>query len=120
MAPLGLVFQAAMPALFLLESDTVVYLKQEEPIPTHYKDRIIQNLIFCLKENPSIRVKDLAKKMPKTKIWKYLYTLINDGVIEVVEQLSTSYKPKKERYIKLASSVAFESIPAVLEQLKKL
>ena len=101
MCTTGEVFRAALPSGFLLESETIISLKQSELIDrTSLSDD--EFLIFQALENQSsIKVSDVISILNKKNVFPILQKLIDKNIVSLQEEMHENYKPKLIRYVKL-------------------
>lgn len=101
MCSIGEVFRAALPSGFLLESETIISLKQGEIID----EKALSDdefLVFeALQHQSSIKVSDVISILNKKNVFPVLQKLIDKSVVSLQEEMHESYKPKLVRYIKL-------------------
>jgi primosomal protein N' (replication factor Y) len=101
MCSIGEVYRAALPSGFLLESETVISLKQGELVDekTLTDDEF---LIFeALQYQSSLKVSDVISILNKKNVFPVLQKLIDKKVVALQEEMHETYKPKLVRYIKL-------------------
>ncbi|RXR28302.1 primosomal protein N' [Flavobacterium piscinae] len=101
MCSIGEVYRAALPSGFLLESETVISLKQGELVDekTLTDDEF---LVFeALQYQSSLKVNDVVSILNKKNVLPLLQKLIDKSVVSLQEEIHESYKPKLVKYIKL-------------------
>ncbi|MDR1896695.1 MAG: primosomal protein N', partial [Prevotellaceae bacterium] len=120
MCTLGEVMRAALPAGFRLESETRVSLNVEPPkiepleasirdssrLPSEQDDteqKIIENLL-----GKQLSMDDLVKKVNRKNILPVVKKLLNEGIINIDEKLTSSYKDKYQSCITLHPNINSE------------
>jgi len=101
MCSLGEVFRSALPAGYILESETIISAKENLQIdPNDLKDD--EYLILeALKTQSSITVQEVIKILGKKTVFPIINRLLAKGALVLQEEISEQYKPKLIRYIKL-------------------
>ena len=101
MCSIGEVYRAALPSGFLLESETVISLKQGELVD----EKALSDdefLVFeALHHQSSLKVSDVISILNKKNVFPVLQKLIDKKVVALQEEMHETYKPKLVRYIKL-------------------
>jgi primosomal protein N' (replication factor Y) len=119
MCSIGEVFRAALPSGFLLESETIISLKQGELV-----DELALSddefLVFeALQHQSSLKVSDVISILNKKNIFPVLQKLIDKNVVSLQEEMHENYKPKLVRYIKLNQKYSSdERLNELLNSLK--
>jgi primosomal protein N' (replication factor Y) len=117
MCHLGDVYKAAIPSGLKLESQTKVV----------YNHSFNNNEILSEKENSLLDIikidniiglEELSKKTGHKNILPFMNSLMEKGAIQIEEKLIDSYKPKKEKYLRLNFSPGNEEM--ISEAFKKL
>lgn len=114
MCGIGEVFRGAMPSALLLESETVISLKEglvDEGTLTDDEFLIYQ----ALQQQPSLKVQEVMSVLNKKNIFPILRKMMEKNVLTLQEEISESYKPKLQRYVKLFPE--FESQQGLSELL---
>jgi len=121
MCNIGDVFVAAMPSLFLLESETTIQLNSDQNISsTELTDQ--EFLIYqALEQQASLKIKEIQQILNKKEVFKPIHKLLEKEVITLAEEVTEKYKPKQLKYIKLASQYTLEqaSLTALLDQVSR-
>ena len=101
MCSIGEVYRAALPSGFLLESETIISLKQGELVD----EKALSDdefLVFeALHHQSSLKVSDVISILNKKNVFPVLQKLIDKKVVALQEEMHETYKPKLVRYIKL-------------------
>lgn len=114
MCNLGEVMAAALPSALKLESESKVALH-----PEFVQDsQLLSDNEFLVTEalsiQPQLSIEEVSKIVGFSKVMPLLRTMIEKKYLVMQEELEEQYKPKKEKYVKLADTYCSE------EQLKIL
>jgi primosomal protein N' (replication factor Y) len=118
MCSLGEVFRSALPAGYILESETIISAKENLQIdPNDLKDD--EYLILeALKTQSSITVQEVIKILGKKTVFPIINRLLAKGALVLQEEISEQYKPKLIRYIKLQDDfLQQDKLGSLLESL---
>jgi primosomal protein N' (replication factor Y) len=118
MCSLGEVFRSALPAGYILESETIISAKENLQIdPNDLKDD--EYLILeALKTQSSITVQEVIKILGKKTVFPIINKLLAKGALVLQEEISEQYKPKLIRYIKLQDDfLQQDKLSSLLESL---
>ncbi|WP_405252964.1 primosomal protein N' [Dokdonia sp. Asnod3-C12] len=117
----GEVMRAALPKAFLLESETVIRLKEDglDIDETSLKDD--EFLIYeALQHRSELKVHEVMDILDKKKILPSIQRLIDQGVIEMQEEIYEQYVPKLVKFITIAPAYeGEEGLTNVLEELSR-
>ncbi len=117
----GEVMRAALPKAFLLESETVIRLKEDglDIDETSLKDD--EFLIYeALQHRSELKVHEVMDILDKKKILPSIQRLIDQGVIEMQEEIYEQYVPKLVKFITIAPAYeGEEGLTTVLEELSR-
>ena len=117
----GEVMRAALPKAFLLESETVIRLKEDglDIDETVLKDD--EFLIYeALQHRSELKVHEVMDILDKKKILPSIQRLIDQGVIEMQEEIYEQYVPKLVKFITIAPAYeGEEGLSNVLEELSR-
>lgn len=119
MCTLGEVIRAALPSAFLLESETIVKLIDKQADESELSDE--EFLIYeALRHQNSLHINDVRNILDKANVLGVIKSLVEQGVLEVEEQVYEIYKPKIKRFIKLTNSYREEAqLRSLLDSLKR-
>lgn len=108
MCSVGEVMKAALPAGLKLESQTKIFLNQnfEQEIELNQNEKL---LVFALKERKILTVTEINDILNLKNSLKIITSLLDKNVIKVEEKLKQSFKPKREKYIKLSEKIKSET-----------
>ena len=117
---LGDVYKAALPTGLKLDSETFVELNGNDEWMDLPLSEQQQQALAVLMRDKQMRVSDLAKEIGLKEPYVLLKALLQKELVVISEQLRTSYKPKKELFVRLAKRLSNEEqIHACLDELKK-
>ena len=118
MCSLGEVMRAAIPSGLKLESETrFIYdpgFQSPEKLTDH--EKLILQLV---KGKKSVTISDLEKSSGEIKAIPIINSLFNKNAIQVEEALTETYKPRKEKYVKLGSEITEMELNDTLSKLVK-
>lgn len=118
MCTLGDVMRAALPSVFILESETIITKNTGNTSDTSdLKDE--EFLIYeALLQQSSLKIHDISNILNKKNILPIINSLIDKEVISVEEEVYEKYKPKLVRYVKLNAYYATQqALQKILEDL---
>ena len=107
MCPIGTVFDAALPKSLLIRSETVVKLKNDN-LHDSLSEKSI-HLLEVINQNQEIHVKDLSRIFGNS-ILKDVNELIYKDIIEIKQEVYSTYIEKYQIFYSLNSKIKFESI----------
>ena len=118
MCSLGEVMRAAMPSGLKLESETRFIYDQGFQSTEKLTDQ--EYLILQLvKGKKSVTISDIEKSSGEIKSIPIINSLFNKNAIQVEEALTETYKPRKEKYVKLGSEITEVELNDTLSKLVK-
>lgn len=108
MCTLGDVMRAALPSMFILESETVITKNAIKTIDESVlKDD--EFLIYeALHHQSSLKIHDVSNILDKKNVLPIIKRLIDKEAISVEEEVYEKYKPKLVKYVKLHSNFSSE------------
>ncbi len=119
MCSVGEVFRAALPSGFLLESETVISLKQSHSVDESALSDDEFMVFEALQHQSSVKVSDVAAILNRKNVFPVLQKLMDKNAIHLQEELYEAYKPKLVKYIRLNQQFATdESLHELLNSLK--
>lgn len=107
MCPIGTVFDAALPKSLLIRSETVVKLKNDN-LHDSLSEKSI-HLLEVINQNQEILVKDLSRIFGNS-ILKDVNELIHKDIIDIKQEVYSTYIEKYQIVYSLNSKIKFESI----------
>ena len=97
---LGEVLRAAIPRPFLLESETLILLKEGFEGEAALDDE--EFLIWeALQHRPKLSVQEVSGILDRKGVLAVIHRMIEKGAIEVREEIYEQYRPKMVRYLRL-------------------
>jgi len=117
----GEVMRAALPKAFLLESETVIRLKGDGLDIDEAALKDDEFLIYeALQHRSELKVQEVMDILDKKKILPAIQHLIDQGVIEMQEEIYEQYVPKLVKFITIASTYeGEEGLMTVLDELSR-
>jgi len=118
MCTLGEVLRAALPSALLLESETLIVRNPSFEDESTLSDDAF--LIFeALAHQKELKIKDVSAILQRKQVMGKIQEMLKKGLIELKEALYEQYKPKYEKYLKLAEVFKEkEALNNFLENLK--
>lgn len=119
MCGIGEVYRAAVPAAFLLESETMVHKNESFENSELLTDE--EYLIFeALQRQSQLTIHEVANILGKKKVLPLINQLIDKSVIYIREEIYESYKPKLIKYVRLNEAYTQEdSLKELLDKLSR-
>ncbi|OYU81920.1 MAG: primosomal protein N' [Flavobacterium sp. BFFFF1] len=119
MCAIGDVYRGAMPSAFLLESETLISLKQE----TYFeKESLSDNefLIYrALLHQPSLKVADIIALLDRKNVFPILRKMMENNIVTIREEIHETYTPKLVKYVRLHPDYREDAdLQGLLEMLK--
>ena len=117
----GEVMRAALPKAFLLESETVIRLKSDGLVINDEELQDDEFLIYeALQHRSELKVHEVMDILDKKKILPSIQRLIDQGVLEMQEEIYEQYVPKLVKFITIAPEYdSEEALPVILEELSR-
>ena len=101
---LGHILRAALPATFLLESETVVIKKEiSDQKKSTLKDD--EFLIYEALDVKALSIKEITEILGKKSVLGLLQEMFSQGVVDIHQKLDEKYKPKLVRYVRLSQLI---------------
>lgn len=120
MASLGDVMNAALPAGFKLQSETILMLHPEfnrQGTVLNEKEYLIAEALEIRKE---LSISDVSKIVDQAKVLPLINNLIDKKVMLVREELVQHYKPRTDHFVALSPGYSSdEKLNALFDQLNK-
>lgn len=118
MCTLGEVMRGALPGSFLLESETMVLPnKIEETDETLLSDNEFL-ILEALRHQSSLKIDEISKIVDRKNVLPIVNQLVKKQVVVLNETLYEQYRPKMEKFIKMAA--IYESETKLEELLESL
>ena len=115
MCSIGEVMRASIPSVLLLEGETLI--TKSESNKTNHDDLDDDEFLImqALELQPSLKIEEISSILNKKNIFNHLESLSSKKLISIDENLSSKYKPKYSRFLKLSDSFLDQKS---LEELK--
>lgn len=120
MCTIGEVLKAALPNAFLLESETIITLKNNAPKDESKLSDQEFLVLEALQHQSSLHINDIRSILDRKNVVSVLQNLLGKDIIAVQEEINDKYIPKIRRYIKLSSKYSSEeNLKQLLDSLSK-
>ncbi len=120
MSNLGDVMSVAIPTVFKLSSESKIMLSETFRPDTENLNEAEFRITEVLLQKKKLTVKEVSEVVGFQKVLPLLKTMIERRLIFMEEELTTLYKPKKEKLVKLTDDLfAQEKLQEVMDQLGK-
>ena len=120
MCSLGEVFRSALPAGYILESETIISAKKHSEIDSNDLKDDEYLILEALKMQSSITIQEVVKILGKKTVFPIINRLLAKGALVLQEEIAVQYKPKLVRYIKLQDDfLQHDKLAELLELLSK-
>ena len=107
MCTIGEVMRAALPSIFLLESETVIMLNKELVSDDNLTDD--EFLVHeALSHQDELMADDISAILDRKRILPLLNSMLEKDLIKVKEVLHEKYRPKLRRYVSIQESFTHE------------
>jgi primosomal protein N' (replication factor Y) len=117
---LGEVMRAALPAAYILESETVISLLPDSAIDESVLTDDEFVLWEALGQQTEINLNDLMGLLERASILPLVKRFVEKGWVQVREEVVQRYKPRMRRMVDLAGEYASEgSLTALLDELNR-
>ncbi|WP_299335718.1 primosomal protein N' [uncultured Psychroserpens sp.] len=120
MCTLGDVMRAALPSVFILESETIIS-KNENTVVNDEELKDDEFVIYeALHHQSSLKIQDLMSILDKKNVLPVIKRLLDKNAISVQEEIYEKYKPKLVRYVKLGTEFSSENgLQNLMEDLSR-
>ncbi|MGB3775320.1 MAG: primosomal protein N' [Leeuwenhoekiella sp.] len=121
MCTLGDIMRAALPNAFILESETLIKRKKGVDLDeVSIVNDDLQLLVDALQQSSSLHIKEVMDILGKKKVLPAIQKLIDQGVVELEEEIYETYKPKLTSYVRLSEIYEGEErIVGLLDDLER-
>ncbi len=117
---LGEVFRAAVPGVFLLESETLIFLSSTEKID---ESQLSDNefLIYeALQRRSVLKIHEIRDILDRKRVLPILQNMMRKNIITLKEEVFEIYTPKMVRFVRLNASLSDEeSLHTLLDSLSR-
>ncbi len=97
----GQVMRAALPKSFLLESETIILKKEDASIEGLDLDDREYLVMEALESRNALKVQEVMDILDRKTVLPILQTMLNKNLILLQEELYSTYKVKKQKFIYL-------------------
>ena len=119
MCSIGEVFRMALPGALLLESETIISLKNEGFLDESLLSDDEYLIYEALQNQSALKIADCLKILNKKNVFPIIQKLLNKNIISLNEEMVEIYKPKLLRYLRLIDKyTSNEGLVELLEILK--
>jgi len=119
MCAIGDVYRGAMPSALLLESETVISLKNESYFDRHQLSDDEFLVYQALLHQSSIKLQDVTLILNKKSVFPVVRKMMENNMLTLQEEIHETYTPKLVRYLRLHQSYNSDSgLNELLEKLK--
>ena len=115
----GEVMKAALPGAFLLESETIISLKNKDAEADDLSDD--EYLISeALQKQSSMKIQEIEELLDRKKVLPILNKMMSRDIIQLDQKVYDQYKPKEDRFVKLNPVYDSEKeMHALLDELSR-
>ena len=119
MCSIGEVFRMALPSALLLESETIISIKNDGFVDSNALSDDEFLIYEALQNQSSIKIADCLKILNKKNVLPVIQKLFGKNIISLNEEMVENYKPKLIRYVRLHDAYASsDGLSQLLEVLK--
>ena len=104
MCSIGEVLRAAVPSILLLESETLISIREDSSINFDELDDEEFLIMQALESQSPLRINEISDVLNKKNIFTHLDSLNIKNLISINEKLYSRYKPKFSRCVNLSDS----------------
>lgn len=97
---LGEVVRSALPSAFLLESETLVSLKDTFKDESQLTDDEFL-IVEAFQHQSVLKVEEISNLLDKKRVLPIIHKLLNKGAVHLKEEIYEQYKPKLIKYVRL-------------------
>ncbi len=97
---LGEVVRSALPSSLLLESETLVSLKEDIKDESQLTDDEFL-LVEALQHQSTLKIDQISNILDKKRVLPIIHKLLDKGAVQLKEELYERYKPKLVKYVRL-------------------
>ena len=105
----GEVMQAAMPSALKLSSESTVALSKDYVLDSMALNDFEYLIVEALQIQPKIAISEVSKIVGFQKVMPLVHTMMEKGILVMEEELNEKYKPKYERFVRLAPAYSDET-----------
>ena len=119
LCPVGDVMRAALPSVFLLQSETKLKHHNEFDGNTSQLNNDEYLIVEAIERVGEISISEVSDLLNKKTVLPVINKLVSQSVLEIVASFTEKIKPKTVRFVKLTSTYSGEGLHLALDQLSK-
>ena len=101
MCSLGEVYKSALPAGYIIESETLISLASDVELNLSELKDDEYLVVEALKIQSSLKISEIVNILGKKSVFNVINNLISKEIISLQEEIKEQYKPKQTRFIQL-------------------
>lgn len=98
---LGEVYSTAVPSLFILENETIVYLNIDKTLDISQLTDEEFVIYEALELQPILKIHEIQAILGKNRVYPLIEKMSEKGIVRLYEETEEKYKPKTEKYVVL-------------------
>ena len=119
MCSMGDIMRACLPAALLLESETLIVIREVEEIVLE-KLSDLQYLVYEALQKQALSLEDIAQITDKKRVMPLIVDMMQKGVVMIHQKIEEKFKPKKVRFIRLRREYEEEEhLKLLFDKLKR-
>lgn len=121
MCTLGEVFRSAVPAAFILESETLIF-RSSEVLEDEGALADDEFLVYeALRYQSALKVHEVGAIVERKNVLPLLQRMLQKGLIRLKEEIYSQYRPKMVKYLRMAEAYATDdtSLESLMETLSR-
>ena len=119
MCSMGDVMRACLPAALLLESETLIVVREVEEVALE-KLSDLQFIVYEALQKQALVLDDIAKITDKKHVMPLIVDMMQKGMVMIHQKIEEKFKPKKARFVRLQGGYeAEEKLQLLFDKLKR-
>ncbi|MDG1763177.1 MAG: primosomal protein N' [Flavobacteriaceae bacterium] len=119
MCSMGDIMRACLPAALLLESETLIVIREVEEIVLE-KLSDLQYLVYEALQKQALSLEDIAQITDRKRVMPLIVDMMQKGVVMIHQKIEEKFKPKKVRFIRLRREYEEEEhLQLLFDKLKR-
>lgn len=120
----GDVLRSALPSALLIESETVIEPHPDFDLTSIDEDKNLNDneylILQALQKQSLLKISEIILILDKKTIFPVINAMAEKGLILINQELNRQYKPKLQKYIRLAEHYSSDAeLPNLLESLER-
>jgi primosomal protein N' (replication factor Y) len=116
---MGDIMRACLPAALLLESETLIVIREVEEIVLE-KLSDLQYLVYEALQKQALSLEDIAQITDRKRVMPLIVDMMQKGVVMIHQKIEEKFKPKKVRFIRLRREYEEEEhLQLLFDKLKR-